>query len=142
MDNRWYKIKNNIKSNSNSLRSIGVGFLLFVVLYILTKIFNCSLCPIKNLFGISCPGCGLTRAFICILKLDVVSAINYNILSIPLFLGICIYIIMLMFDVLLNTNIIRKTERFLLKKYMYPIYVIILFLSMYINTLLHSNVCY
>lgn len=136
MDNRWCRIKKNIKANKNSLCSIGAGILLFIVLYILTKIFDCSLCLIKNLFGISCPGCGLTRAFICIVNFDFVSSIRYNVLSVPLFLGIVIYVVTLIFDILLSKNNIRKTELFLSKKYMYLVYIIILALSMYVNKIL------
>lgn len=135
MDNLWCKIKNNIKANKKALCSVGAGLLLFVVLYIITKIFNLSLCVIKNVFGISCPGCGLTRAFICILNLDIKTAIKYNVLSIPLFAGISIYIIILILDILLSRNNISKIETFLSKKYMYFIYVIILALSMYLNKL-------
>ena len=35
-------------------------------------------CPIKTLTGFSCPGCGVTRMSVAILKLDFVSAFHYN----------------------------------------------------------------
>ncbi len=35
-------------------------------------------CPIKFLTGISCPGCGMTRACLCALKFDFVSAFAYH----------------------------------------------------------------
>ena len=38
-------------------------------------------CPFKFILGISCPGCGMTRALLSCLKLDFVSAFNYH----PLF---------------------------------------------------------
>ena len=38
-------------------------------------------CPAKKLFGIDCPGCGLTRACLSALRLDFASAFEYH----PLF---------------------------------------------------------
>ena len=38
-------------------------------------------CPIKYLTGISCMGCGMTRAYICLLRLDIKGAFYYH----PLF---------------------------------------------------------
>ena len=38
-------------------------------------------CPIRLVFNLDCPGCGLTRACVSALKLDFVSAFNYH----PLF---------------------------------------------------------
>lgn len=136
MVNLYYNIKNNIKAKSYSLRCIGVGSIFFLVLYAITKIFKCSLCPIKKLFGVSCFGCGMTRAFICILKFDFISAINYNVLSLPLFFGIVIYLITFFFDILLGKDNVEKMEMLLSKKYMYIIYIITLISSLYINKLI------
>ena len=38
-------------------------------------------CPIKWLTGVSCPGCGMTRAWLCALRLDAYLAVAYH----PLF---------------------------------------------------------
>lgn len=35
-------------------------------------------CFFHTLFDIHCPGCGLTRAFMSLMKLDFQSAYNYN----------------------------------------------------------------
>ena len=35
-------------------------------------------CPIKYLTGISCAGCGMTRAWRCVLKLDFARAFSYH----------------------------------------------------------------
>ena len=35
-------------------------------------------CPIRFITGISCAGCGMSRAFISLLKLDVASAFSYH----------------------------------------------------------------
>ncbi len=39
-------------------------------------------CPIKFLTGISCAGCGMTRAWLCLLRGDIGAAFSYH----PLFL--------------------------------------------------------
>lgn len=35
-------------------------------------------CTFKRLTGVPCPGCGITRALVCLLKFDFVGAWNYN----------------------------------------------------------------
>lgn len=135
MDNRFYKIKENIKVKKQALRSICAGLALFAVLFIITKIFGISVCPIKNIFNISCFGCGMTRAFICILKFDFADALKLNVLSIPLFAGITIYVILLLTDILSGKNYLEIAEKFLSKKYMYPVYITVLCIGYYFNNL-------
>ena len=43
-------------------------------------------CPLHELTGLWCPGCGLTRATHAVLRGDVAAALGYNLLF-PLFLG-------------------------------------------------------
>ncbi|MBI3945364.1 MAG: DUF2752 domain-containing protein [Armatimonadetes bacterium] len=43
------------------------------------------LCPMHGVFGLPCPGCGLTRAFAALMRADVAAALRLNALSIPLF---------------------------------------------------------
>ena len=35
-------------------------------------------CPFDYLLGISCPGCGMTRALLCLLRLDLAGAARHN----------------------------------------------------------------
>ena len=37
-----------------------------------------SICLLKNLFGIECYGCGITKAVIAAIQLDFIRAFNYN----------------------------------------------------------------
>ena len=50
-------------------------------------------CPIKAITGYDCPGCGLTRSFVCLIKLDFKKALFYHCLS-PLAAIITGYVIL------------------------------------------------
>ena len=126
MASRWYKNDSSVNRRRHTLHSLGVGFVFFAFLYAFTNIFSVSLCPLNNLFGISCFGCGLTRGFIAVLNLDPVSALQFNVLSIPLFFSIFMYCLLAIIDFIFNKDTIYIIEKQLSKKYMYPIYVIIL----------------
>jgi len=77
-----------------------VGLILLLVLGILLYVwlnikYNIGFpCSINQIFGIYCPGCGLTRAGIALLKLDFYQAFRYNAFSLILipgifFVGVC-----------------------------------------------------
>ena len=95
----------------------------------LNKTFPASLCPINNLFGVSCFGCGMTRGFISILNLDFKAAYKFNVLSIPLFIGIALYSVFSLTDIIFDKNYIFIIEKQLSKKYMFLIYAMILILT-------------
>jgi len=78
-------------------------------------------CPVKLLFHIPCPGCGMSRAFIAILQLRLVDAFNLNILSIPLFIGLAIVGTLLVLDVALSTDYSDRILYFKLSKVHYVI---------------------
>ena len=49
-----------------------------LVLFAATLIIFKISCPIRTLTGISCPGCGITRAISCAVKLDIRGAFYYH----------------------------------------------------------------
>lgn len=51
-----------------------------ILIYLLLDVFVIG-CPIKLLTGLSCPGCGMTRAYLSLLNLDIKKAFAYH----PLF---------------------------------------------------------
>lgn len=71
-----------------ALKHIGGGAAAVVIFYFLSKYFG-SICPTYRIFKIPCPFCGMTRAHLAAMRLDLEAAIHYN----PVFfLGVpCIF---------------------------------------------------
>ena len=100
--------------------------------YYLIKIKEITVpCFFEYLTNIPCPGCGLTRSFISILNLDLISAIKYNILGIPLFIAIILLNIYLIKDIIYN----KKSTITLINKILtnYKIIIFLLIISEIIN---------
>lgn len=133
MVNRFSDIKAGLKKYRITLLSLLMGLIAFVCACLLTTIIQSTLCPIKLIFDKECFGCGMTRAFISIISFDYISAIKYNVLSIPLFVGIFLYCFILFIDIIFAKDIIKSVEKQLSKKYMYIIYTIILIIGTAIN---------
>ena len=76
--------------------------ILIIVLYSFLGIIGIG-CPIKFLSGISCLGCGMTRAVISALKLDFIKAIEYH----PLFWILIPAFIVCFLRPRMNSNIYR-----------------------------------
>lgn len=76
------KIFNFLKKNLPLIIAIGI----IVVFYAIVG------CPLRYFFGICCPGCGITRASLSILKLDFAAAFNYNPLVFVLPIAFLIFI--------------------------------------------------
>ena len=75
----------------------------------------------------------MVACFICMLKTDFYGAAKYNILSIPLFFGVVVYCFLCFADVIFKKDYIFILEKYMSKKYMYPIYGIIIVVSYAIN---------
>jgi len=90
-------------------------------------------CVVKTLFNVSCPACGLTRAFRSILSLNIIKSFNYNILGFPIFIIIIFINLYLIYDVIFN----RKETNVFLKKIgkHYSIIIIISLINMIINNI-------
>lgn len=81
-----------VKSNTKKLnivkiiRIIVYIFILSLLIIIpIEKIESRSICIIYNLFGVKCFGCGITRAYANILRLNLGKAIEYNSLILIIF---------------------------------------------------------
>ena len=86
-------------------------FLPFIVFFFDIK------CIFKSIFHIPCISCGLTRAFIEIIHLNIINAINYNILSIPLFIIIFVFYILYFYKLIFKVDYIAKLYNILSKHY-------------------------
>jgi len=66
-----------MKEYKNKIKKI-LFFILIIILYIIIlNILNIS-CPIKYITGVSCPGCGMTRAVILALQFKFTDAFYYH----------------------------------------------------------------
>lgn len=65
------RLKNDVK------KAALPAVLLFLVWYV-PQIFFHHYCPVVLITGFPCPGCGLTRAFVSLVKLDIAGAADYN----------------------------------------------------------------
>ena len=82
------------KNNIISIISLFIVFIILCIRYLKTGVF--LECAIYELTGYYCPGCGITRLFLSLLKLDFYQAFRYNPLifvSLPIIVILIIYII-------------------------------------------------
>lgn len=63
---------------SKILKSSLFWIVLYLIYALIMIIFKLESCPVKLLIGLPCPGCGMTRAVICLLKLDFKGSFRYN----------------------------------------------------------------
>ena len=64
--------------NNKIIVIVGGFFLFSTILKSTTGIDICIPCIWKKIFGFQCPGCGLTTAFISLIKLDFKTAFESN----------------------------------------------------------------
>lgn len=50
----------------------------YIIAFLCVKYSHGSLCLWKNIFNFDCPGCGITRAFLAVCRLDFDEAYRYN----------------------------------------------------------------
>ena len=78
--------------------------IIIIIIVIILAILNIYKCPIKHIFGLSCPLCGMTRAFLSLLRLDISKAFYYHLLW-P------VALLLLIFYILIERKIIRINKR-------------------------------
>lgn len=83
-------------------RTKNIEILIILILTLLFVKLIPVTCLLHQVTGISCPTCGMTRAFESILCFDLYSAFSYNMLSIPLFLFIINTVFVLIYEIITN----------------------------------------
>ena len=69
---------NGIKTKRIKRISLIAGLILFALYCLLATKFLGSACPVYLIFGIPCPGCGMTRAWISLFSGDIAKAFYYH----------------------------------------------------------------
>ena len=133
MASLWHKLINTSPKKKQALRSIFAGFVSFLGLKIVFWMFPGVRCPFLWIFQIPCPGCGLMRGFTEILTLDFVAAIEYNLLSVPLFAGCVFYGLFAVFDILFDWSILDTCSRFCRKPIIVFLCITLSFLLYFLN---------
>lgn len=105
------------KSLKNRGVALAICLAIFAVYYVF-QIYGLSAnCIFKKYLKISCPACGLTRAFKALFKLDIYTAFRYNILSVPIAIILCIAICNLCFDIVTGKNTFTQRLKHFVSNY-------------------------
>lgn len=96
-------------------------------IYLLLSLLGIG-CPLKFITGIPCPGCGMTRAYYSLLRLDIHQAFHYH----PLFILAPPMVLLFLFDFYIKPRLLKMSW----------IFILILFISIYLFRLFisHSDV--
>ena len=124
-----------LKTNKNRIINIFIlviVIILFVILFILKKEIPCMF---KSIFGISCPGCGMTRAINEIIHLRFINAFKFNILSIPLVIIGSFSFFVIIYDIIKNSDTFIQFINKAFAKSWY-IFIILIVFSMVINNII------
>lgn len=79
------------------LTTVGIFLTVGILYFILNRLTGFAIpCPLHFITGLHCPGCGISRMFICLFKLDFIGAIRQNVavfIFLPLFLYFSVVLI-------------------------------------------------
>lgn len=119
-----------------SNRSKNICILTILILFLFMIELIPVTCIFKTVTGISCPACGMTRAFHAIMQLHLYEAFAFNILAIPVFIGIILAVVRLLYEIATNQYIfIPRLLQCLANRYVLITIIILLCLSFLINNI-------
>lgn len=64
MNKKWNEVWERIFGD---IKKYGSGILIVLMVWFLLSLMGKGICPLSNLFGLPCPGCGLTRSLLLFL---------------------------------------------------------------------------
>lgn len=73
------------------MKNTKFNIIIFLIIILLLSILKIYRCPIKYIFGLSCPTCGLTRAIISAFQLKFTTAFYYHLFWPVVIIGFIIY---------------------------------------------------
>ncbi len=82
---------------NNRRLTVLISIILLVFGILVVFVFDVD-CVFKSTIGVPCPGCGLTRGFRELLSGHLLKAEGYNVLTIPIFLFLLIFFVLLVYD--------------------------------------------
>ena len=90
MKKRWKEIGNRIYAD---VKEYGWAAVIFAVYYVFIHLIKAAFCPLLQITGIPCAGCGLTRAFLFIIRGEFTRAFYIHPMAyvIILFLLYCVF---------------------------------------------------
>jgi hypothetical protein len=133
----WSK-DNGIKQDLNNIIKIIGGAIIISAPILLLYYNSCieekeSLCPIMRCLNIPCPGCGLTKSLVCLIKGDLYSSISYHPFGIIIeIITICVLLFSIK-DIIYKSN---TTDKLLNHPLLWKILAIFFFIF-YVIRLLH-----
>lgn len=120
----------------NRIKNICI--LTILTLFLLVIKFIPVTCIFKQVTGIYCPACGMTRAFHSILNLNFINAFCYNMLSIPLFIFIVSSFIILIYETLIGKfEYVPRLLKLLSNKLVLVIIFAMIFMSFIVNNIIY-----
>ena len=82
---------------NNRRLTVLISIILLVFGILVVFVFDVD-CVFKSTIGVPCPGCGLTRGFRELLSGHLLKAEGYNVLTIPIFLFLLMFFVLLIYD--------------------------------------------
>jgi len=93
-------------------------------------------CMFKSITGIPCPTCGLTRAFLYIYQLNIISAVKMNILAAPLIIAMLVHLSFAFIGLVKGSNImLDRFHSFIAKSWVIVTMIVLLVISGVYNIL-------
>lgn len=121
----YEKFKKKIKVVKTLLCIIGAYLTLILMDYSTDHQHNYTLCIFKNITGIPCPGCGMGRGTLSLLKGNIAEAFSYNIICIPFTICVFFATLWLIYDLINGVDTFFKTINKPIKPlYLLPFFII------------------